>query len=290
LLKPPNETAKQARCDSRRQISVAFGALMFQYGSPGNCAASIRTGVIGETMVGQTKTRIPYSPEPSGGDLRELPLYSLSEISYFLGIPKQTLHRWTRVEFNRRGETVDPLIEPADRQAVLFSFYNLSEVHILSATIRFHKLKPQRVRDAMKELRALALSNPRHPLLSREFYTDGRDLFVKTVEGRKKQTINISRFGQLGLTEILDSYLERIERDSGFNPIKLFPIRQSGKVVSIMPTVSSGRPVIDSAGIPVAAIWSRRCAGDSVETIADDYEIPESEIEGAIAYIEQLAA
>ena len=108
---------------------------------------------------------------------------------------------------------------------------------------------------------------------------------MKTVEGKKKHTINISRFGQLGLTEILDSYLERIERDSGFNPTKLFPIRQPGKVVSIMPTVSSGRPVIDSTGIPVAAIWNRRCAGDSVEAIADDYEIPESEIEGAIAYI-----
>lgn len=241
-------------------------------------------------MVGQPKTRIPYSPEPTGGDVRELPLYSLAEVSYFLGIPKQTLHRWTKSGQNRRGETIEPLINPADSHAALFSFYNLSEAHVLSVTIRFHRLKPQRVRNAMKELGTLALSNPRHPLLSREFYTDGRDLFVKTLEGRIRQTINVSRFGQLGLREVLDSYLERIERDAGFNPTKIFPIRQPGKVVSIMPTVSSGRPVIDSTGIPVASIWNRRRAGDSIEAIADDYEIPESEIEGAIAYIEQLAA
>jgi uncharacterized protein (DUF433 family) len=48
--------------------------------------------------------------------------------------------------------------------------------------------------------------------------------------------------------------------------------------------------VIDSIGIPVAAVWNRHHAGDSVEAIADDYEIPESQIEGAIEYIGQLAA
>ena len=92
------------------------------------------------------------------------------------------------------------------------------------------------------------------------------------------------------MREVLDQYLERIERDSGFNPTKVFPIRQPGKVVSIMPTVSSGRPVIDSQGIPVSSVWNRYRAGDSIETIADDYEMPESEVEGAIAYVQQIAA
>lgn len=242
------------------------------------------------TMSGLLKVRIPFSPEPSNGDIRELPLYSLAEVAYFLGVPKPTLHRWTRHGYNKKLELVEPLIVPADREAALLSFYNLTEAHILSVITRVHKVKLPRVRNALKELKHLALSNPRHPLLSKEFYTDGRDLFVKYIEGKRKQTINISQFGQLGLREILDSYLERIERDAAFNPIKLYPVRQTGKVVSIMPTVSSGRPIIDSSGIPVAAIWNRRQAGDSVELIADDYEIPESEIEGAIAYIEHLAA
>ncbi len=242
------------------------------------------------TMQDLVKTRIPYSPTPTGGDIRELPLYSLAEVAYFLGIPKPTLHRWTRRGYNKRMELIEPLIVPADREAALFSFYNLSEAHILSVTTRVHKLKLKRVRYAMKELQALALSNQRHPLLSREFYTDGRDLFVKTIEKRTKLTINISQFGQLGLREVLDSYLERIERDAEFNPTKVYPVRQPGKIVSMIPAVSSGRPVIDTTGIPVAAIWNRYHAGDSVELIADDYEIPESQIEGAIAYIEQLAA
>jgi uncharacterized protein (DUF433 family) len=242
------------------------------------------------TMAGLREVRIPYTREPSNDDVREAPLYSLAEVAYFLNIPKPTLHRWSRPGYNKKRELVEPLIVPADRESALFSFYNLTEVHILSVITRLHRVKLPRVRSAVKELQVLAMSNPKHPLLSKEFYTDGRDLFVKTIEGRQKQTINLSQFGQLGLREILDSYLERIERDASFNPIKLYPAHQTGKVVSIIPTVSSGRPIIDLLGVPVASVWNRRRAGDSIEMIADDYEIPESEIEGAIGYIEQLAA
>jgi uncharacterized protein (DUF433 family) len=215
-----------------------------------------------------------------------LPLYSLAEVAYFLKIPKPTLHRWTRSWITKTGRIIEPLISPADPASTMLSFFNLAEAHILSVTVRIHKLKVKAIRNAILELRSEGISNPAHPLLSREFYTDGKDLFIKTIE----KTINVSRYGQLGLREILDSYLERIERDELFNPTKLYPAHQLGKVVSILPTVSSGRPIIDSAGIPVASIWNRHKAGDDVESLADDYEIPESQIAGAIDYFERLRA
>jgi uncharacterized protein (DUF433 family) len=242
------------------------------------------------TMAGLPKIKIAYSPEPDDRDVRELPLYSLAEVAYFVGVPKTTMHRWARYGVTKRLEPIEPLIVPADRDHAMFSFYNLVEAHILSVTTRVHKVKVGRIRAAIQACRDLALSNPNHPLLSREFHTDGLDLFVKTIEGRRHLTINVSQHGQLGLREVLDSYLRRIDRDSAFNPTRFFPANQSGRVVSVIPTVSSGRPIIDSAGIPVAAIWNRRNAGDSVELIADDYDIPESEIEGALEYVANLAA
>jgi uncharacterized protein (DUF433 family) len=235
--------------------------------------------------------RIAYSPEPATAlDVRELPLYSLAEVAYYVGIPKTTIHRWTRGGENKRHGKYAPLIEPADRNNALFSFYNLSEAHILSVTTRVSGIRLVTVRNAVEEVKRLPLSNPNHPLLSEKFWTDGRDLFVKFIERKSRLTINVSQFGQLGLREILDSYLERIDRDKDNNPIKLFPVRQPGRVVAIIPAVSSGRPIIDGTGIPVATIWNRHNAGDSVEYIADDYEIPESQIEGAIQYIEQRLA
>jgi uncharacterized protein (DUF433 family) len=66
------------------------------------------------------------------------------------------------------------------------------------------------------------------------------------------------------------------------------PIPTKGKLIAMMPSVSSGRPFVDGTGIPVASIWNRHKAGDTVEYLADDYEIPEFQIEGVIGYIEQL--
>jgi uncharacterized protein (DUF433 family) len=235
------------------------------------------------TMAALPKVKIAYSPEPKGGDVREMPLYSLAEVAYFIGIPKTTLHRWVR-KFKSKKGPLPPLINIADPTNAMFSFFNLAEAHILSVTVRIHGIRLRTIRDAIDEMKVENLTNPEHPLLSREFYTDGVDLFVKHLQKR----INVSQFGQLGLREIVDSYLQRIERDEEFKPTKLYPAKQTGKVVCILPTVSSGRPVIDGTGIPVASVWNRYQAGDDVELLAEDYEIPEVQIEGAIQYAEQL--
>lgn len=249
-------------------------------------------------MADFTKIRIAKSGIPAQEDVREFPIYSIMEAAFFLGIPRTTLTYWTKAhDFPRLGH-VEPFIKAAGAQRDLFtgkdeallSFYNLSEAHILSVITRFHGIKMNRVRGALNELQELGLSNQSHPLLSREFYTDGRDIFTKTIEKRKKFTINLSQYGQLGLRQVLDLYLEKVERDADFNPIKLFPEKQSAKVVSIIPTVSSGRPIVDANGVPVATIWNRFKAGDTVPHIADDYAMDEAQVRGALDYCEQRAA
>ena len=174
----------------------------------------------------------------------------------------------------------------ADPGNSLYSFYNLTEAHLLSMTTRIHRVKTVNVRRAMQHLRDEAPHALSHPLLSQEFLTDGRHIWLKYLEKR----IDLSQYGQLGIAPILDTYLERIERDEAFRPRKLFPVQPTGKIVSITPTVSSGRPIIEGTGIPVATIWNRFKAGDPVEYLADDYEISEDQVNGAIGYIEHLSA
>ena len=240
-------------------------------------------------LAGINLARIAYTSSPSNVadiDRRDWPVYSLAELSYFLDIPKPTLHSWAALRPDKKGHLVMPLIEPASRSEALFSFYNLIEAHILSVTTRTHKVRTSSIRAAIKELQQQNLVTGNHPLLSREFHTDGRDLFIKLIE----KTVNLSRGGQLALKPILDAYLERIERDESFRPKKLYPSKQANRVVAMIPAVSSGRPIIDGTGIPVSSVWNRFRAGDSVECIADDYDIAETQVEGAIKYIEQLKA
>jgi len=232
--------------------------------------------------------RIAFSPLPdinSPVDQRELPQYSLAELSFLFDIPKPTLHAWSRPS-RLNGRVVEPLIVPADESAALYSFYNLAEVHILSLTTRIHGVNIANVRRATEQLRKEALHDLPHPLLSEEFHTDGRSIWLKQLEKR----IDLSQYGQLGLAPILDTYLERIVRDALFKPNKIFPASQDGKIVSITPNVSSGRPIIEGTGIPVASIWNRFRVGDSIELLADDYEIPPDLIQGAVSYVEKLSS
>ena len=48
------------------------------------------------------------------------------------------------------------------------------------------------------------------------------------------------------------------------------------------PTISFGRPVVRGTGIPVAAIYERYKAGDSVADLANDFRLETSSIEEAI--------
>ena len=231
--------------------------------------------------------RIAFTPIPDLSTFihaRERPQYSLAEIAYYLDIPKPTLHAWSRAT-KLGGKVIEPLIVAADPIHALYSFYNLTEAHILSMT-KSHGVKTINVRRAMQTFREVSLHDIPHPLLSEEFSTDGKHLWLKKLENR----IDLSQYGQLGLAPILDEYLERIVRDDLKRPTKFFPMKQEGKFVSITSFVSSGRPILDGTGIPVSTIWNRYLAGDTIEFLADDFEVSEDQIKGAFSYVEQHAA
>lgn len=226
----------------------------------------------------------PLADMSSYLDFRERPQYSLAELSNFLDIPKSTLHAWSR-STSLDGRQIRPLIVPADKENALYSFYNLAEAHLLSMT-KAHGVKTSAVRSAMQTLVKDSLHDLPHPLLSEEFRTDGRHLWLKKLERR----IDLSQYGQLGLAPILDEYLERIVRDEDHRPKKIFPIKQAGKVVSIVPFVSAGRPIIEGTGIPVVTVWNRYKAGDSIHFLADDLELTIDQIAGALNYVERQSA
>lgn len=223
-------------------------------------------------------------------DRRDVPAYTPTEVAAWLGIRESTLRSWIFGRFyrTRDGEKFfDPIIKPSDPNGLL-SFYNLGEVHVLAATRYHHKVPFRAVRKAVDYLKQ-NYHDVEHPLLSREFSTDGVDLFVQTIE----QTVNLTRYGQLGLKPIIDLYLEHIARDERFAPVKVYPIirgMDADKVISITSGVSSGRPAIDGTGIPVDVIWQRHRAGEEVEVLADDFEIPIPKIQRAIDYVQSLQA
>ena len=60
--------------------------------------------------------------------------------------------------------------------------------------------------------------------------------------------------------------------------------KAAARAIAIDPAVAFGRPIVQRAGISTAAIADRLDAGESVEALAEDYDLSRDEIEQAVLY------
>jgi uncharacterized protein (DUF433 family) len=217
-------------------------------------------------------------------ELREMPAYGIVEAAHYLGIPKATLRSWIlgRTYPTERGKRFfRPVIELPDKDQRLLSFVNLVEVHVLDALRRAHGVPLSHVRKSIDYLKNRLGS--RHPLAEQKFATDGVDLFIELFG----KLVNITREGQLVIKELIEAYLQRVERDSVGTPIRLYPFTRERKpeeprIIVIDPYLSFGRPVLAGTGIATTIIAQRYKAGESIEELAEDYGRSKSDIEEAI--------
>jgi uncharacterized protein (DUF433 family) len=225
-------------------------------------------------------------PFRTEGDVRDFPRYSISEAAHYVRIPAATLYAWTKGQnYHLRSghhRRFKPLIHLADDKNGLLSFYNLVEAHILRFTTVKRNLPLKSVRKALDYVQE-AFPGP-HPLLTHEFETSGKDLFV-TALGK---TINATAYGQGTMREVLKEYLKLIPRDAQGLPARVFPI--NSKHLAIDPYFSSGKPIIRDRGITASVLWGRIKSGEEPAQIAHDYGMSESEVKEAIEEYEWKAA
>jgi uncharacterized protein (DUF433 family) len=179
---------------------------------------------------------------------------------------------------------------PADADGRLLSFINLVELHVLSSLRRQHLIRLNKIRRAIDFLASEFKS--KHPLADHEFLAGGTELFVQ----RYGELINLSQKGQLGMTKVLEDYLERVSRDPNGAPIRLYPFARAQpnaadpRVIAIDPRVRFGRPVIERRAIPTDVIAERYKAGEMISELAEDFRCKPAEIEEAIRYEFQQSA
>ena len=221
-----------------------------------------------------------------GRDPRNIPAYTLPEVSRYIGVPIDTLRNWTDGRHYKRSVGVafsEPLIVRPVESESLLSFTNLIEVHVLGAIRRTHKVSMGQVRKSLAYLSKQFKSE--HPLAEYDFETDGIDLFIK----ESGLFLNVSKGGQIAIETTLRAYLKRIERDEQRIAQKLFPFTRSAvdlnddpKIVAINPRVSFGKPVIHGTGIATAIVAERYKLGESISELSEDYGLEIIQIEEAI--------
>jgi uncharacterized protein (DUF433 family) len=83
-------------------------------------------------------------------------------------------------------------------------------------------------------------------------------------------------------------YLRRVERDDSHIPICLFPFlteaQSETQTVVIDPRVSYGRPTVAGTGITTSVLVQRVDAGETIEHLSRDYDIPVEKITDALVF------
>ncbi len=239
-----------------------------------------------------------YTDLYDGEDPRELPAYTIPRAAYLAGVPTQTLRSWVigRSYDTQQGRAqFQPIIERPDLGLPYLSFVNVIEAHILSAIRRLHNVPLANVRKAVVYVKE-QFGTP-HPLAEREFKTDGVDLFIHELDA----IINVSRGGQYAFKELIEARLSRVEHDNQGRALRLFPfvnrvsqatpqqLIEQPKIIVINPNIAFGKPVLVGTGIPTSVIADRFDAGETIASIAYDYDRAPEEIEQALRY-ERAAA
>jgi len=214
-------------------------------------------------------------------DLRYRPLYSVAEVSRYARIQHTTLRSWIQ------SKSGDLLVPAATHTVALLSFINLVESHVLVALRRRYHVPMRQILKAVEWLKRTY--GVGHPLAEIDLETDGREVFIRELG----HPISASRKGQMGIDVILSRYLKRIERDPENLPIRFYPLtyETTPKLIVMDPAVAFGRPVIKGTRITTPMVFERYSGGESLQAIADDYDLAVTDIEEALrCEIEQRAA
>jgi uncharacterized protein (DUF433 family) len=212
----------------------------------------------------------------SASDVRFAPAYDLSRAARYLHVPSTTIRNWF---CGANGGTA--VFDLAASEPPYLSFVGLTEAHVLAGIRRKYNVPLQRIRRAVAYLKTRFATE--HPLLDFRFKTDGLDLFIDETGS----LTNASRSGQTAMRHVVELYLDRIEWDSNHLPCRLYPFTQTDiendpRIIVIDPALGFGRPMIRRTGISTWAISERFKSGESVESLARDFDRSADEIEAAI--------
>jgi uncharacterized protein (DUF433 family)/DNA-binding transcriptional MerR regulator len=217
-------------------------------------------------------------------------LYSLRETRRLTKIPRPTLNRWVKGYARRRaGERVnyDALLQPSlpilDEQITL-SFRDLIELRFID---RLRQLKVSWAEIKATIDAAKSMLETDYPFGTRRFATDGRRLFSE-IQDRPDLLLHL-RTNQITADRVFspDLYSEiEFEKDDA---ARWRPAAGRSKVV-LDPGRSFGKPILDEFGIPTALIKSAFDAEESIDRVADWFEIPGDAVQAAVDFEIKLAA
>lgn len=217
----------------------------------------------------------------------EREMYSEAEAARLLRLPPSTLHYWLEGG-ERRGKSYRPVIRPEPRGHRNVTWAEFVEAGLLREYRRVRGVPMVELRafiDLLRERFGLP-----YPLADRRPYVSGLQLVydAQTAAGLEAEYCLVAVVNnQLLLTPPSQEFVERVEWD-GDLAVGWRPDNDPDSPVRVLPDVRFGRPSVK--GISTESIWEQADVGESVEDLADLYQLSVAEVRWALAYENSLRA
>jgi uncharacterized protein (DUF433 family) len=215
-------------------------------------------------------------------ELLERPIYSLAQVDRLLALHPGTARRWLE-GYERRGRTYPPVVRDRPTGEETVTWGEFVETRFL-AEFRNQGVPVTRMRPAIERLREAF--GTRYPLATARPFAAGRELVLRvqeTVGLDSALRLVVVRSGQYLLSDPAEQFWRALEFDDPVDGmvVRLHPMKNADPVV-LDPLRQFGEPVVRS--VPTAVLAEEFDAGDSVDDIADTYDLTREEVEAALRY------
>ena len=204
-----------------------------------------------------------------------IPNYRIKDAARYADVSTATIAHW------HSDDASQLLSEREDRAAL--SYLQLIEIAVVAAFRRAGvKLKD------IKAARAYVQKQieEEYPFAVYKFKTDGKNMLMDYAQIDKKKgkgkLLEVNKNGQLAWPEVLNRLLKEFEYDPKKNFVSQWHVDGTSSPIIIDPRLSFGAPTVN--GTPTWAIRDRWIAGEAVEEIAEDFELPKKHVVVALGF------
>lgn len=220
-------------------------------------------------------------------------VYSLSDAQRLTGVSRRSIRRWTTgYEWTSRGRLCHspPVIGaqlPSLLGAPALDFADLIEVRFLDAFLdkgvswKTIRIASGRARDVL---------GAAHPFSHRRFSTDGHTILADLARSEGDAVLLDLVRDQYEFDRLVTQYLfGQIEFGSDDTPRRWFPLGRDRQVV-IDPERGFGAPIIQQGSIPTAVLAAAVLAEESIELVADMFNVDVLAVVDAVEFETSRAA
>ena len=219
-------------------------------------------------------------------------VYTVAEAGRLTKVPCQRIRRWTKgYNYKYKGEIrhTPPILAMGHSQEnniPSLNFADLIEIMFLNA-FRDWGVGWKTIHIASQKARKML--NRSRPFSTRLFKTDGRTILAEISKDVSDKVLLDIVKDQYVFENIISPYLHGLEYNKFDEPERWWPLgRERGVVID--PQRAFGAPIVAEGGIPTTILFKAVKADQSVDLVADWYDVKQQEVVDAFEFEDRLAA